>query len=90
MLTSKINPKSMHKFVDWLPECEWEAVHWTLLAGLKRREPFAWKWKMMTLPEDDEEETEEERLAVEEGNEDIRAGRLVPHEEVKKKFRIVP
>ena len=90
MLTSEISRKSLRKFVEWLPECEWEAVHWTLLACLKRREPFAWKWKMMTLPEDDEEETEEERLAVEEGNEDIRAGRVVPFEEVKKKFGIAP
>ena len=90
MLTGKINRESMHKFVDWLPECEWEAVHWTLLACLKRREPFAWEWKMMTLPEDDEEETEEERLAVEEAMEDIKAGRLISHEEVKKKFGIAP
>lgn len=86
MLTSKISREYMHKFVDWLPECELEAVHWTLLACLKRREPFAWKWKMMTLPEDDEELTEEEILAIEEGNEDIRAGRVVPHEEVIKRL----
>lgn len=88
MLTSEISRKSLHKFVDWLPEWEWEAVHWTLAAHTKRHNP-SW-WRMLTLPEDDEEETEEERLAVEEGNEDIKAGRLISHEEVKEKFGIAP
>ena len=85
MLTGKINRESMHKFVDWLPECEWEAVHWTLAACLKRHNSF--EWKIMTYPEDDEGLTEEEILAIEEGDEDIRAGRTVPHEEVVKWYK---
>lgn len=84
MLTSEINREYMHKFVDWLPECEWEAVHWTLLAHLKRHD--SWLWNMMTYPEDDEEETEEERLAVEEAKEDFKAGRWFTMEEVKKEL----
>ena len=88
MLTSEISPKSLHKFVDWLPECEWEAVHWTLAAHTKRHNP--WLWKMMTLPEDDEEETEEERLAVEEAKEDLRAGRVYTHEEAMKRILSAP
>ena len=88
MLTSEISRKSLHKFVDWLPEYEWESVHWTLAVLTKRHNP-SW-WRMLTLPEDDEEETEEERLAVEEAREDIKTGRLISHEEVKKKFGIAP
>ncbi len=40
----------------------------------------------VTAPEDDEEETEEERLAIEEAREDIKAGNTVSFEEVKKRF----
>ena len=88
MLTSEINRKSMHKFVDWLPECEWEAVHWTLLAHMKRHDSFA--WKMMTLPEDDEELTEEEILAIEEGKKDFREGRWSSWDEVKEELNTFP
>ena len=86
MLTGEINRKSLHKLVDWLPECEWEAVHWTLAAHTKRHNPRL--WRMLTLPEDDEEETEEERLAVEEAREDIQDERLISHAEAKEKFGI--
>jgi predicted transcriptional regulator len=37
-------------------------------------------------PFDDEPETEEERAAVAEAWEDVRAGRLIPHEEVAKRW----
>ncbi|MBI4702178.1 MAG: hypothetical protein HY744_13690 [Deltaproteobacteria bacterium] len=37
-------------------------------------------------PLDDEPETEEERAAIEEGLEDVRAGRLIPHEEVRRRW----
>jgi hypothetical protein len=41
---------------------------------------------LRNAPIDDEEETEEERRLVEEGMEDIRAGRTVSHEEIKREF----
>ena len=84
----EITREDLHKLVDWLPECEWEVSYWVLLAHLKRHDPML--WRLMTAPEDDEEETEEERLAVEEAEEDIKAGRLISHEEVKKRFGIAP
>ena len=88
MLANEISRKSLHKYLDWLPECEWEAVYWTLLAQMKQHDP--WLWKMMTLPEDDEEETEEERLAAEEAWEDIKAGNWISQEELEKELQELP
>lgn len=61
-------------------------LHWVLLAHLKEHDPLL--WRLMTAPEDDEEETEEERIAVAEAEEDIKAGRTVSFEEVKRRFGI--
>ena len=71
-----------------LPMCEWEVSYWVLLAHLKQHDPML--WRLMTAPEDDEEETEEERLAVEEGKEDVRAGRLISQEEVEERLKSLP
>ena len=40
-------------------------------------------------PADDEPVTEADRRAMEEAEEDVRAGRLIPHEEVKRRLGIV-
>ena len=84
----EISKEDLHKLVDHLPECEWEVSYWVLLAHLKQHDPFL--WRLMTAPEDDEEETEEERLAVEEAMEDVRAGRLISHEELEERLRSLP
>ena len=84
----EITREDLHKLVDRLPECEWEVSYWVLLAHLKQHDPLL--WRLMTAPEDDEEETEEERLAVEEGREDIRAGRVFTQEEVEEYLRNLP
>ena len=84
----EITKEDLHKLVDRLPECEWEVSYWVLLAHLKQHDPLL--WRLMTAPEDDEEETEEERLAVEEGREDIRAGRVFTQEEVEEYLRNLP
>ena len=84
----EITREDLHKLVDHLPQCEWEVSYWVLLAHLKQHDPLL--WRLMTAPEDDEEETEEERLAVAEPEEDIKAGRLISHEEVKNRFGITP
>ena len=44
----------------------------------------------MTAPEDAEEETEEERLAIEEAIEDVRAGRLISQEEIEERLGNLP
>ena len=81
-----ITKDDLHKLVDYLPECEWEVSYWVLLAHLKQHDPVL--WRLMTAPEVDEELTEEEILAIEEGKEDFRAGRVVSMEEAMKRFGI--
>ena len=82
----EITRDDLHKLIDYLPECEWEVSYWVLLAHLKQHDPVL--WRLMTAPEDDEELTEEEILAIEEGKEDFRAGRVVSMEEAMKRFGI--
>ena len=84
----EITREDLHKLVDHLPECEWEVSYWVLLAHLKQHDPVL--WRLMTAPEDDEEETEEERLAIEEAMEDVRAGRLISQEELEEHLRNLP
>ena len=84
----EITREHLHKLVDHLPECEWEVSYWVLLAHLKQHDPLL--WRLMTAPEDDEEETEEERLAVEEAMEDVRAGRLISQDELEERLRNLP
>ena len=84
----EITRDDLHKLVDHLPECEWEVSYWVLLAHLKQHDPML--WRLMTAPEDDEEETEEERLAIEEAMADVRAGRLISHEEIEERLRNLP
>ena len=84
----EITREYLHKLVDYLPECEWEVSYWVLLAHLKQHDPLL--WRLMTAPEDDEEETEEERIAVEEAMEDVRAGRLISQKEIEERLRNLP
>ena len=84
----EITREDLHKLVDYLPECEWEVSYWVLLAHLKQHDPLL--WRLMTAPEDDEEETEEERIAVEEAMEDVRAGRLISQKEIEERLRNLP
>ena len=87
LLTSEISRENLHMLVDRLPECEWEVVHYTLLAHLKQQDPLL--WALMTCPVVDKEEeleTEEDRLAIEEAREDIKSGRTIPHEEIERRY----
>ena len=81
----EVTREDLHKLVDRLPECEWEVSYWVLLAHLKEHDPLL--WRLMTAPEDDEEETEEERLAVEEAREDMRAGNWISQEEIEHRLK---
>ncbi len=76
------NKDRLHRLIDELPESEVSAAERYLeylpLAG---HDPVV--HAILTAPEDDEPETEEERIAVAEGREDIQAGRVVTLEEVK-------
>ena len=44
-------------------------------------------WLQWTAPEDDEPLTEEDRIALEEAEAEIRAGKGIPHEEVVRELR---
>ena len=87
-LTREVSRENLHMLVDRLPECEWEVVHYTLLAHLKQHDPLL--WLLMTAREDDEELTEEEILAIEEGKEDLRAGRWISQEELEARLLELP
>ena len=84
----EITRDDLHKLVDHLPECEWEVSYWVLLAHLKQHDPML--WRLMTAPEDDEELTEEEVLAIEEGKEDFRNGNWITQEELEERLRDLP
>ena len=81
----EVTREDLHKLVDRLPECEWEVSYWVLLAHLKEHDPLL--WRLMTAPEDDEKETEEERLAVAEAEEDIKAGNWITQEELESRLK---
>ena len=84
----EITRDDLHKLVDHLPECEWEVSYWVLLAHLKQHDPLL--WRLMTAPEDDEELTEEEIHAIEEGKEDFRNGNWITQEELEEHLRNLP
>ena len=76
--------ETLHKLVDMLPESEWEAVYRVLEERMAKHDPVLRAF--LNAPEDDEPETEEERAAVEEAYEDLKAGRVSPWEEVKREL----
>ena len=59
-----------------------------MLAGLATAAD-AVERSLLLAPDDDEPETPDERAAVEEALRDIREGRTVPHEEVKRRLGLV-
>lgn len=77
----------LYQMIDNLSESDLP-VALSLLQGLRRGEGDPLLRALLLAPLDDEEETEEERAAVEEGKEDIRQGRVVSHEEIKREFGV--
>ena len=74
----------LHHLVDELPESE-IAVAKRFLAYLRDvQDPVL--QALLEAPEDDEPETEDERAAVAEAYKDLKAGRVVSHEEIKREF----
>ncbi len=76
--------ETLHKLVDLLPESEWEAVYRVLEERLSKHDPVLHAF--LNAPEDDEPETEEERAAVEEAYEELKSGKGLSHEDVKKRL----
>ena len=76
--------ETLHKLLDLLPESEWEEVHRVLEKHLAKHDPVLRAF--LNAPEDDEPESEEERAAVAEAYEDLKAGRVFRWKEVKREL----
>jgi CO dehydrogenase/acetyl-CoA synthase beta subunit len=76
--------EELHRLVDELPESESHAAKRFLEYLRNMGDPVL--RAMLEAPEDDEPETEEERAAVAEAQEDFKAGRVVSHQELKREF----
>ncbi|HEY6320229.1 MAG TPA: hypothetical protein VJA16_01590 [Thermoanaerobaculia bacterium] len=75
---------NLHRLVDTLPESELERAERVLEVRRQVAEPFY--RPLEDVPLDDEPETPEERDAIEEARGDVAAGRVIPHEEVKRRW----
>lgn len=77
--------EELHDLIDELPDKELAAVRSYLryLAAVARDPVLR---ALVNAPIDDESETEEERRAVEEAKQDLRAGRVISHEEVRRRL----
>ncbi|MEX2431533.1 MAG: hypothetical protein WD645_06400 [Dehalococcoidia bacterium] len=82
--TAKAKREKLHRLVDDLPSREVEAalryvayLRSTIDPGIRT---------LVEAPYDDEPLTKEEEVALEEGLADIAAGRVIPHDEVKRRL----
>ena len=76
--------EELYRLVDELPESELHTAKRFLEYLRNMGDPVL--RAMLEAPEDDEPETEEERVAIVEAQEDFKAGRVVSHEELKREF----
>jgi len=82
------NRDTLYRLVDRLPESEIDRAQRVLAALLEsaEEEDDPVLRSLREAPVDDEPETPEERAAVEEALREIREGRTIPHEEVKRRW----
>ena len=76
--------ETLHKLVDLLPESEWEAARRALEERFSKHDPVLRAF--LNAPEDDEPESEEERAAVAEAYKELKSGKGLSHEDVKKRL----
>lgn len=79
-MTSRDSP---HHLIDTLPDTALDGAE-RYLTALQSDDPVL--RAALLAPYDDEPETEEERAAVDEALEDVRAGRLVSMQEIEREF----
>ena len=80
-----VTREELHQIVDWLPDAMLAAGGQAVLDFLKQTDPVL--YALVTAPEDDEPETEEERAAVAEAYESIARGeRMIPDAELAKEL----
>ncbi|HVC34566.1 MAG TPA: hypothetical protein VNL16_13735 [Chloroflexota bacterium] len=80
MITSR---ERLHQLVDRLPADQLDAAR-RALDQVVAADPVL--HALLTAPEDDEPLTDADRAALEEARADIAAGRLIPHEQVKREL----
>lgn len=73
--------EELHRLVDELPKSELHSAKRFLEYLRNMGDPVL--QALMEAPYDDEPETDEERAAVAEAQEDFKAGRVVSHQELK-------
>ena len=77
----------LYRMIDCLPKRELRHAQ-QCLERLQAGDYDRLLLKLLVAPWDDEPETEEERLAAEEGDRDLREGRTVSMEEIKREFGV--
>jgi len=78
-----VTKEILHRVIDTLPDSELEAAA-RLLAGLGIDDPVL--RAVLAAPIDDEPETPEEAAAVQQARDDLAAGRVVSHEEARRRL----
>lgn len=81
--------EKLHRLIDDLPASELPAAE-RFLEYLRDRPGDPVLRALREAPEDDEPETPEEASAVQEAREDVAAGRLIPHEEARRRLLEAP
>lgn len=80
---SVVTREALHRLVDELPESEYPTVQ-RLLEGLRSLSNNVTLYSFETAPFDDEEETEEERVAVDEGRAALARGDVISHDVIRR------
>jgi predicted transcriptional regulator len=83
MTTTEAREK-LHGLIESLPSADVPTAQRVLEALISSSDPVP--LALRDVPIDDEPETEEERAAVAEALRDLEEGRLIPHEEVMRKY----
>ena len=75
----------LHRLIDELPEQGWEDAH-RHLAALREAGGDPLLARLLLAPEDDEPLTPEEEAAIAEAYDDIAAGRVYSHDQIKREL----
>lgn len=77
--------ESLHRLIDELPEGELNAAR-RYLEFIREKGTDSVRWALDHAPVDDEPERDEERQGVQEAEEDIRSGRTMSTDELKREL----
>lgn len=75
--------EALYRLIDELPDRELDTAE-RMLGRLRHRDDRRLPRALLQAPEDDEPETDEERVAVSEAYEDLARGDVISHEELRR------